>query len=66
MKNQNGFVAEDLAGAVILVALMIVSAGGIIGYCMNIGKVWGDTGYHFALRVVGIFIPFVGAIIGWF
>ena len=48
-----------------LVVLALLFTGGIIGYVMNIVKAFSDTGWHLLLRIAGMIMPIVGAIIGW-
>lgn len=54
------------AGLAIIVAALL----GIAGWVMNIVKLFGIETLQFTgeliIRVVGIFIPFIGAIVGYF
>jgi hypothetical protein len=55
-------VVKGLLGLGLLIALLY-------GYIANIGVIFqhsGEVTGQFVLRVVGIFLPFIGAIMGYF
>lgn len=48
--------------------LLVITIAAIIGWVMNIITLWhmdGELTAKFILRVVGIFIPVVGAVLGY-
>ncbi len=63
MRTQSGFILP----ALLLVLLMLA---GMAGYILNIVKVLGMTfatiTAELVIRIIGIFLPFVGAVAGYF
>ncbi len=63
MRTQNGFTLPSLMVVAVLLA-------GTAGYILNIVKVLGMTfatiTAELVIRIIGIFLPFVGAVAGYF
>ena len=63
MKYQKGFVAYQL----ILAVILLIGAGGWIANAVKfVGMLGGDINAMFIARIVGIFAPPFGAILGFF
>lgn len=61
---------SETAGLLALVAIVAVALLGLVGWVLNIvalfGSDLGEITGMFVLRIVGVVIPFIGAILGWF
>lgn len=61
--------SDKVTGLAAVAVIMVVLLMGI-GWVMNIVEVFGSnfsviTG-ELILRVIGIFLPFIGGVVGWF
>jgi len=52
-----------------VILFLVIMVAGFIGWIMNIVKIFGlsmDNLGEVVVRVIGVFVPFVGAISGYF
>lgn len=59
---------QGFGGFVLLLLVIATFLAGVIGWVWNIVKLFGLTTEQLGelvLRVIGVFLPFVGAIAGW-
>lgn len=51
----------------VFIVWLVVGIFGMIGWIMNIAKLFGAESIFIAvIRVIGIFVPPAGAVLGWF
>lgn len=52
-----------------VILFLVIVVAGFIGWIMNVVKIFGlsmDNLGEIVVRVIGVFVPFVGAIAGYF
>lgn len=67
MDNNEGYEVLSLLGVIILVAMACGTVLSFVGYIMNILYIATTSSLgEGALRLLGVFIPPIGAVLGWF
>ncbi len=66
MFKQSGKLGGELAAMMFFLFAIAATIAGLYGYVMNVIKALDDHGVRLLVRIVGMIVPVVGAIIGWF